>query len=113
MMGQNDAEQTATRIRGGIPQTRGDFPINMLALPSARTNQNDSNRSVCNMPLSDFLTNGFYGSVAVVYIAIAYRAVYDVVAHHLDEAIRILLIFMVVAYEYLVAIRFGHSTAPW
>ena len=84
MIGKGDAQQSTTSIPLGIPETGSDFPIHMLALPSARAYQYDRDRCIPNETITYALADRIHLS-GVVYVTISDGTVYYIAVHHRCE----------------------------
>ena len=113
MIGQQNAQQTAPRIRCSVSETRSNLPVNVLALPSAASYQHHRNGHLSDVVFPDSLERSLRWSVVVIYRSDADRFVYDVVPHHPNKLVLVLLVLlMVVADEYVMPLRSWQSQSP-
>ena len=86
----------------------------MLSLPGARTDEDDGHGGVANESIPYNLANCVRGKIVIIDISVADRLIYDVITHHLDETILVLLILMMETNECPVprSLRLKHSYSP-
>ena len=104
-----DPKQTAPSVVRGIDQTCGDLPVHVLSLPGAATDQDHRYGGVSNVIVTDSTSDLVLGKALIKYVAGIDRLVHHVVAHHSDEPVLVVLVFLVVvADEYLPSSRSSH-----
>ena len=106
---QQNSQEATSRVHVGIAQRSSDFPVHVLALPSARANQHYCYGGLGNMLPPDSPQRIRCGWAVVRNVANVDRPIHNLVNHHPFETIcPLLIVFVIVADEYLVPFSLRH-----
>ena len=113
MIGEQNAQQPTSGVLLRLTNTGADFPIHMLALPGAGTDQDHNHRRISDEVIANSLTNRGDSQIEVIDVIVMHRLVHNRTAHHLDESVSVLHILFMEADEDLMSRDFcGHHRVP-